>query len=307
LPRRDYVHVRARGSARVDSMKREVGIIIPVKDAHQYIGKCIDSLMRQTFPDFELLIIEDGVSPLVQRIVEEFGDPRIRYFRNEANLGIGGSRNRGLKLCKAKYIFFTDGDYVLSSDWIEQGLNSLRTHEYVGVEGKTTYVSEDYVPTYSDHVCESKAPGNFMTGNVAYERDVLIDVGGFDQRYSYFEDRDLALRILRKNRITFNPRMVAYAQRQILTYKDLLRRRGEASNRVYLYKRFGEKKSTLWRILYPWNVAKMLFPPLVFSSLLFSRFESRSDFELLSFKYVQAVLERLQLWKTCAKERVFLI
>jgi GT2 family glycosyltransferase len=177
----------------------------------------------------------------------------------------------------------------------------------VGVEGITYYVSENYVPTYSDHVCESKFPENYMTGNVAYTRDVLMSVRGFDERYSYYEDRDLALRILRKNRIQFNPRMVAYAQHQTLTYRDLLIRKGEVSNRVYLFKRFGERKSSLWRILNPGNLAKAIFPPVIFSCLFLSDFKSSSDFELLPFKYVHAILERLELWKTCAKERVFLV
>jgi glycosyltransferase involved in cell wall biosynthesis len=288
-------------------LKTKVGVIIPVKDAHTYIGSCVRSLLGQTFPDFELLIVEDGKTPWTERIVERFDDPRIKYFRNEFPLGLGASKNRGLKLCEANYIFFTDGDYVLSKEWIEQGLKSLSTLDYLGVEGRTYYVSEDYVPTYSDHVCESKGPGNYMTGNVAYRRDVLMSVGGFDQRYSYFEDRDLALRILKKGKITFNPRMMAYAQQQTLTYRDILRRRREASNRVYLYKRFGERKCMLWRILLPWNFAKMIFPPVVFSGLLLYKFRSSSDFELLPFKYFSAVLERLEIWKTCAKERVFLI
>lgn len=69
------------------------------------------------------------------------------------------------------YVFLTDGDYVLSNGWIEEGLKLLSTLDYVGVEGKIYYVPEDYVPTYSDHVCVSRALGNFMTGKVEYRRD----------------------------------------------------------------------------------------------------------------------------------------
>jgi len=288
-------------------MGLDVSIIIPVKDAGDYIENCLRSLLFQTFSDFEILIIEDGLDPQTRHVVRKLANSRIRYYRNKLRVGISRSRNKGLKLCNGNFVFFTDGDYILSRNWLEQGLKVLRDQKYAGVEGRTYYVSEDYVSTFSDHVCESKFPGNFMTGNMAYKRDALESVGGFDQRYTYFEDRDLGLRILRKNKIAFNPRMIAYAQKQTLTYRDLLRRKGEASNRVYLYKRFGERESMLWRILYPWNLAKMIYPPIVFSSLLLSRFESKSDFELLPFKYVQAVLERLDLWKTCAKERVFLI
>ena len=240
-------------------------------------------------------------------MIQKLADSRIRYFKNELHLGIAGSRNRGIQLCHGKYVFFTDGDYILSREWIEEGLKSLNSQSIAGVEGKTYYVSENYEPTFSDHVCESRLPGNFMTGNVAYKFDVIKSIGGFDQRYSYFEDGDIAFRILRRNKIAFNQHMVAFAQQQTLTYKDLLRTKGIVSNRVYLFKRFGEKVFTFWRIVKPLNLVKMIFPPVVFSSLLSSKFKSSADFALLPFMYVHAVLERLELWKTCAEERVFLV
>jgi glycosyltransferase involved in cell wall biosynthesis len=278
-----------------------------VKNAGEYIESCLLSLLNQTFSDFEVVIIEDGRDAQTREVVQRLGDSRIRHFRNEVNLGIAGSRNRGIRICHGKYAFFTDGDYVLSREWIEEGLKSLRSQSYAGVEGKTYYVSEKYEPTFSDHVCESRLPGNFMTGNVAYKCDVIKSVGGFDERYSYFEDRDIALRILRRHKIAFNQRMLAFAQQQTLTYRDLLRRKGEAKNRVYLFKRFGDRATMFWRVVYPWNLAKLIFPPVVFSSLFLSKFNSSSDFALLPFKYVYAVLERLELWKTSAQERVFLI
>jgi hypothetical protein len=101
--------------------------------------------------------------------------------------------------------------------------------------------------------------------------------------------------------------MVAFAQQQTLTYRDLLRRKGETSNRVYLFKRFGDGVWMFWRIVYPLNLAKAIFPPLVFCSLFISKFKSSADFALLPFKYVHAVLERPELWKVCAEERVFLV
>ena len=84
----------------------------------------------------------------------------------------------------------------MSKDWIEQGLKTLENSNCVGVEGQIYYISKQYKPTFSDHTYEMK-PGKFMTGNVAYKRRVVENVGGFDERYSYFEDRDLAFRILR--------------------------------------------------------------------------------------------------------------
>jgi len=288
-------------------MQTNVSVIICTKDAEKYIDKCTSSLLDQTFKDFEIVIIEDISSGNIDTVLKKFTDRRIRYFKNEKNLGIAKSRNKGLGLSKGGYIFFTDADCIVSKDWIEQGLKFLKDPNCAGVEGRIYYVSKEYKPTFSDHLCENKHGSHFMTGNMAYKRSVIESVGGFDERYDYHEDRDLALRILKRGKINFSPDMIVYVQQQTLTPKDVIHSAGHIKNRVYLFKRFGERKLMFWRIVNPWNLAKALFPPLTFVSLFFNRFKTSDDYKLLPFRYVYAILERLQLWKTCAIERVFLI
>jgi glycosyltransferase involved in cell wall biosynthesis len=288
-------------------MKTAVSVIISVKDAEKYIHKCINSLLDQTFKDFEVILIDDGCTDNTLHIIKKFKDERIKLFRNRKNLGIAKSRNIGLKLSKGEYTFFTDADCIVSKNWIEQGLKYLKNPKYVGVEGRIYYVSENYRPTFSDHVCKNEHGGYFMTGNVAYKRSAIESVGGFDEKYTYLEDRDLALRILKHGKIAFNPNMIVYVQQETLTPKDFIRNAGHIRNRVYLFKRFRERKLMFWRIVKPINLAKTLFPPLILVSLFFNTFKTSDDFKLLPFTYVYAILERLQLWKTCARERVFLI
>jgi glycosyltransferase involved in cell wall biosynthesis len=288
-------------------MKTNVSVIVCVKGAEKYIGNCISSLLGQTFKNFEIVIIDDGSCDNTAHIIEKFSDERIRCFRNQKNIGIAKSRNKGLKLSRGEYIFFTDADCVVSKNWIEHGLKSLEDQKCVGVEGKIYYVSKEYKPTFSDHVCKNEHGGHFMTGNIAYKRSAIQSVGGFDEKYDYHEDRDLALRILKNGKIRFNPNMIVYVQQQTLTPKDMIRSACHIKNRVYLFKRFGERKLMLWRIVNPLNLAKALFPPLAFTSLFFNRFKTSDDYKLLPYKYVQAILERLQLWKTSAIERIFLI
>jgi len=255
-------------------MQNNVSVIICIRDADKYIYQCISSLLDQTFKDFEVVIINDGRCDSTAHIIEKFDDKRIRYFINPKNLGIAKSRNKGLKLSKGEYVFFTDGDCILIKDWIEQGLKSLEDPNYVGVEGIIYYISKDYIPTFSDHVCENKHRNNFMTGNMAYKRSVIESVGGFDEKYDYHENRDLDLRILKHGKIGFNPNMITYAQQQIITPKELIRHASILKNRVYLFKRFGERKLMFWRIVNPLNLAKVLFLPLIFASLFFNRFKT---------------------------------
>jgi hypothetical protein len=78
-------------------------------------------------------------------------------------------------------------------------------------------------------------------------------------------------------------------------------------NRVLLYKKFKEKDFILRRIMFPTNLMATIFPPLTAVSLLRNRYKTREDFALFPFIYPRLVYERLSLWQTCAKEKVFLI
>jgi glycosyltransferase involved in cell wall biosynthesis len=288
-------------------MEPKVSVIITIRNVEKYIETCLKSILDQTIKDFELVIVDDMSSDNTQQIIEKFDDYRIKYFRNPKRLGLTKNRNKGLSYATGEYIFFTDGDCAVSRDWIAQGLNCFRETDCVGVEGKIYYVSKDYAPTFSDHFSSNETGGLFMTGNMAYKKTIIETIGGFDEKYSYHEDRDLALRILKKGRICFNPNMIVYVQKEILTPREIVRRIGIAKNRVYLFKRFGDKALITWRIVDPVDLARIVFPPLVFAGLLSKRFQNTSDYRLLPFTYVRSILERLQLWKTCAEERVFLI
>jgi glycosyltransferase involved in cell wall biosynthesis len=278
-----------------------------VKNVSTTIANCLHSILNQTYKDFEIIIIDDFSTDNTGNLIQELGDTRIKYFRNEKWLGITPSRNKGIKKAEGETIFFTDGDCVVSKNWIEAGLKSMRSLTCVGVEGKIYYVSEDYKPTFSDHIMENKSGRTFMTGNMAYKKDALKKVGGFDERLTYLEDRDIAFRIMKHGKICFNPEMIVYHPRIITTPRKLIESATCVENRVLLYKKSRIKDFMLWRILYPLHLVKILFPPLIFTSLLSKRFKSSDDFRLLPFMYVYLVLQRFQLWKACAKERVFLV
>jgi glycosyltransferase involved in cell wall biosynthesis len=284
-----------------------VSVLICVKNAEKHIGDCICSILNQTYTNFEIVVIEEFDSnDNTKNIIETFNDKRIQYFRNRRWLGLTKSRNLSVKYAKGVYIFFTDSDCVVSQDWIEQGLKSLRNKDCVGVEGKSYNVSEEYQPTFSDHIYKMNC-GEFMTNNMAYKKSVVEYVGGFDERYSFHEDRDLALRIQRFGKITFNPNMKVYVQQETLTPKAFIKRSDALRNKVFLFKRFRERNFMMWRIAEPLSLAKILFPPIIFSSLVFKKFRKLDDFKLMPFMYIYVIRQRLLLWKECARERVFMI
>ena len=174
--------------------RTNVSILLTVKNAEKDVGFCLTALLDQSFNDFEIILVDDASTDKTKEIVGEFKDHRIKFFRNEKCLGLSASRNICLKNAIGDYVFFTDSDCVASKNWIEEGLKYLRKPECIGVEGKTYYVSTDYKPTRSDDVVENTNGGQYPTCNMAYSRGVLIGIGGFDERFSYMEDRDLAIR-----------------------------------------------------------------------------------------------------------------
>lgn len=288
-------------------MNPNVSVVLCVRNEEKYIGDCIMSILSQTYEDFEVIIVDDMSNDHTQTIIKEFDDERIRYFRNEEWCGIAKSRNRGLKHAKGEYVFFTDGDCRVPNSWIEEGLKSLKSPGCVGVEGMIYYISKDYKPTLSDAVIANVNGGHFTTGNVGYKRSVVKAVGGFDERLDRLSDRDIALRIIKYGEICFNAKMIVYHPQVILTPRGLIETASRARNRVYLFKRFRDTEGMFWRIVYPVNFAKALFPPLILISLLFHKVKNANDFRLMPYTYVSVVKERLQLWETCAREKVFLI
>jgi GT2 family glycosyltransferase len=271
-----------------------------------YIGKCLQSLLDQTISDFEVVIVDES-SDGTESVIAQFSDKRIRYFRNRTRLGLVKSRNKSWELSKGKYVFFTDGDCIVSDDWIEQGLGVIEESDCAGVEGRTYYVSEEHSPTYSDHVIKNKGPGQFMTCNMAYRRNALEEVGGFDERYT-LEDRILAMRIMRAGgKIVFNPNMKVYHQQVTEGVRRFFKQASMIDARPYLFREFGDREDMLWRIVYPKSLVVALFPPAALLSLLTNRYEKWDDFKLFPFVYFRALYQRFCLWRQCLRERVFLI
>ncbi len=291
----------------VNRLRSKVSVLICVRNNEKYMKRCIQAILNQSFTNFELIIVDDLSSDETAKIIKSFKDKRIKYFKNNAWLGISKSRNQCLKHATGEFLFFTDGDCAVSPNWIEEGLKSLNTPGCVGVEGALYYVSKNYRTTFADYIMQNQSGGNFMTGNVAYTKNVVDKVGGFDEALNYLEDRDIAFRIMRLGKIKFNPKMVVHHPKVTMTPQKLLDSAAIPKNRVRLFKKYNDKMFMLGPILFPLNIAKILCPPIIFLSLACNRFKDPADYSLLPFFYVYVIRERLQIWKQSVKERVFVI
>lgn len=103
----------------------EISIIVPVYKVEKYLKRCVDSILNQTFEDFECILVDDGSPDRCGEICEEYGkkDSRIKVL-HQKNQGQGSAKNAGLKIAEGQYICFVDSD-----DWIEKNyLEIMYTH-----------------------------------------------------------------------------------------------------------------------------------------------------------------------------------
>ena len=99
--------------------KPKISVIMPTFNRCYVVWKAINSVLKQTYPFFELLIIDDGSQDDTGRLVKEFSDPRIKYFRSEKNKGASAARNYGLKKAKAELIAYLDSDNAWYPEFLE--------------------------------------------------------------------------------------------------------------------------------------------------------------------------------------------
>ena len=90
----------------------QVSVVIPVYNRDAYVGEAIDSILAQTFADFELLVIDDGSTDRSRDVVRTYLDPRIRLLCHECNQGLPRTRNAGIDAARGTYLAFLDSDDV---------------------------------------------------------------------------------------------------------------------------------------------------------------------------------------------------
>ncbi|MBE6507867.1 MAG: glycosyltransferase family 2 protein [Methanobrevibacter sp.] len=108
--------------------RAKISVILPVYNEERYIEKAIESVLKQSFPDFELIIVNDGSTDSTLSIIEGFDDSRIRVIDQE-NLGPGASRNNAMKIADGEYMMFLDGDDWYREDALEVAYGEITKND----------------------------------------------------------------------------------------------------------------------------------------------------------------------------------
>jgi len=181
----------------------KVTVLMSVHDAERYLREAIDSILAQSFSDFEFLILDDASSDSSRTIVRGYDDPRIRLIENQRNLGLTRSLNRGIELARGIYIARMDGDDLSKPERLGKQVAFLDAHsECAAVTTYSTKIDRDSTdvglartPVDGDEIRRRLRRGNCIThGTVMMRKEALERVGRYDEAMERAQDYDLWLR-----------------------------------------------------------------------------------------------------------------
>jgi MoaA/NifB/PqqE/SkfB family radical SAM enzyme len=176
-----------------------VSIILPTRDRANLIGDAIASVKAQSFPDWELIIVDDGsTDDTAPRVAPELADSRIRYMQRPAG-GAGAARNSGLSVARGAYIAYIDSDNIWYPHFLAAAVPVLDADFacdlVYGVLVTNDHGLQDTCLLWLPFDRERLLRGNFIDMNVIVHRKSLVDrCGGFDETLGRLVDWDLVLR-----------------------------------------------------------------------------------------------------------------
>ena len=193
----------------------QASALVCTRDRSEHIGRALRSILANTHPDFELIIVDQSADDATERAVSTFSDRRVRYLRSQTK-GVSHAKNVGLAMARAEFVAMTDDDCEVPADWLLRMTDIFVSHPRVAA------VFSDVVPPVKGHRCYLpisvwgetaiiQAVGKWIPSDgvnigigasMALRRSVVQGMGGFDallgaggQFYSA-EDTDITLRLL---------------------------------------------------------------------------------------------------------------
>jgi glycosyltransferase involved in cell wall biosynthesis len=220
----------------------DISVITPTYNRCYILWRAIQSVLNQTFPFFELLIIDDNSQDDTELLVGQFKDPRIRYVKLKKNSGPANARNIGLKHAKAGLVAYLDSD----NEWHKDFLQTMHDGFVKNPDKVLLFCKKNYRLTLVDEKGQEKKVRDEFTAHEKYfdlkrlwhrrimidtssmchKRTEIIKLGGWDQNLHFWEDWELTLRVSQKY-----PDGFLYLNRTLLNYEQKIELK--AADRIF--------------------------------------------------------------------------
>ncbi len=177
-----------------------ISIITPTYNRAHLLPRMVDSVLNQTYKQWELIIMDDGSTDNTREVIEGYGDLRIKYFSG-INTGASTKRNEGVEKAIGSYIIFLDSDDEAKEDWLinfadKISLNKAQIiscawekHDYKGKLVETCY-PKNQGPLFDNIII------NFLSGTLMIKKSYFLDSGGYDTQLTSGQHTELLIRFL---------------------------------------------------------------------------------------------------------------
>jgi glycosyltransferase involved in cell wall biosynthesis len=182
----------------------KVTVLMSVYNNEKYLSEAIDSILNQTFKDFEFIIVNDASIDGTLDILKRYKDPRLQIINNKENIGLTRSLNMGLQIAKGDYIARQDADDISAPDRLKKEIDFLDTHKEHAVTGTSVKVIDENSkvirlldrPTEDEQIRKFLRVDNCINhGSVMMRKIALDKVGQYDENMTRSQDYELWLRI----------------------------------------------------------------------------------------------------------------
>lgn len=177
-------------------------VVIPAHNRAHSILACVDSVCRQTFVDYEIIIIDDASTDNTESLIHSLDNPKIRYYRLQNNMGAQIARNIGIKMAKGKWIAFLDSDDLWESNKLSIQHDMIKRHAdkqepflygACVVSNETTGIKDYWDLSPQDpHFLKSPAP---MFQSMVVSKVSLLKIGLLDENVPSYQEWDTAIRL----------------------------------------------------------------------------------------------------------------
>jgi glycosyltransferase involved in cell wall biosynthesis len=238
----------------------KVSVIIPTYNRGYIVGEAIESVLSQTFDDFEIMVVDDGSTDNTRNVVNFINDNRIKYFYKN-NGGVSSARNMGLDKAAGEYIAFLDSDDLWPENYLQTMVTHLQTKpEYGAAYCATTLQKPDGQIIKYDNFgrCKSGQITRYLFKNsviwpsVAVLRKEAVNSMFFDELLTNAEDSDFFLRVSVQTKFLFVPDIKVTRR---LSPDNLYGICGATCNRILVLERFYFRLGGRKKI--PWHAARV--------------------------------------------------
>ena len=189
-------------------MAPELSVIMPVYNGEATLAAAIDSILAQSFKDFELVIVDDGSTDRIAAVLNRYTDPRIKLLINEKNIGLTRSLNRATCASAGQYIARQDADDVSMPERLQKQISFMRANPDVALLGTSRATLDSNGRTVGVKILpEAPDYGRllrsncFVHGSIMVRRAILDETGGYNEDFKMSQDYELWLRIAKTHRV----------------------------------------------------------------------------------------------------------